>query len=64
MYLVIIIVSLAVILACLGMHDKKHMNESPPPDDCVDIVQRSYDEKLRKYKEDYDIMSPIIRVRF
>lgn len=63
MYL-IIIAAFVIVIVCLEMRERKNRKNIPSGEEFVDIAHFSYEEKLRKYTSDYDVISPIMRTRF
>ena len=61
-FLIIFILILFVICICLDIRDKKQDN-NPPSSEFADMAHLSYEEKIRKYRDEYDDLSPTLRNR-
>ena len=64
MWIIVFIVVLVIALICLEIREKKQRIEDLPQGEFSDIAQLDYDEKIRKYKDDYDFNNPVLRNRF
>ena len=62
-FLIILILTLSVIFVCLDIKDKNHDKNNPPSTEFSDIAQLSYEEKIRKYRDEYFDLSPTLRIR-